>query len=141
MAARSADDNQIWSGRAATAAHRRQDELSSTALAVADELDRIGSLLQDHAADLAEAVQTARHVEDRATAAGLRLGDGVLTPFWGVTGVADQAAVQAQEDVRASLQAELAATLVQISRRRSRLAALAEASGERIRQQTAALRR
>src|SRR5688500_10999260 len=96
---------------------------------------------RDRPADLAEAVQTARHVEDRATAAGLRLVDGVLTPAWGVTGVADEAAVQAQDHVRASLQAELNAMLVQISRRRSRLAALAEACGERIRQQTATLRR
>jgi hypothetical protein len=129
-----------WPGRASTAARRSRETLSRTTLAVADEIDRVGSQLQDHAADLAEAVQAARHVEDRAAAAGLRLVEGAFTPVWGVTGIADESAVQAQERARATLQAELDTTLVQIGRRRARLAALAEASGARIREHTAALR-
>lgn len=136
------DDPELaWSGRAATTARRSWGRLSLASRTLADELDRVGSQLQDHAADLAEAVHVARHVEDRAAAAGLRQVDGRLTPAWGVTGVADSAAVAAQEATRASLQAELDTALVQLGRRRARLAAVTEASGERILEQTAALRR
>ena len=141
MTARFDDPELTWSGRAATTARQSWERLSLASRTLADELDRVGSQLQDHAADLAEAVQVARHVEDRAAAAGMRQLDGRLAPAWGVTGVADSAAVAAQEATRASLQAELDTALVQISRRRARLAALAEASGERILEQTAALRR
>lgn len=130
-----------WSGAVATRTRRTQASLAEAAGVAGDELDRVGSQLQDHAADLAEAVQAARHVEDRAAAAGLRVVDGRVVPAWGVHGIADGQSARAQDDASAVLQAELDTALRQIGRRRARLVALLEGSGQVLADQAARLRR
>ncbi|KRE57201.1 hypothetical protein [Phycicoccus sp. Soil748] len=107
---------------------RRAGRLGDAAAAAAHELDRVGSVLQDHAADLAEAVADARRLEARAEAAGLRVVDGVVAPVWGVSGLADVAATADREQVRAELQRELDQLRHVLAARRQRLASAVTAS-------------
>ena len=107
---------------------RRADALGDASGAAAQELDRVGSALQDHAADLAEAVADARGLEARAQAAGLQVVDGKVSPAWGVSGLADVAATADREQVRAQLQGELDQLRHVLAARRQRLASTVAAS-------------
>ncbi|GAA4724581.1 hypothetical protein GCM10025782_23290 [Pedococcus ginsenosidimutans] len=107
---------------------RRADALGDASGAAAQELDRVGSALQDHAADLAEAVADARGLQARAQAAGLRVVDGKVSPAWGVSGLADVAATADREQVRAQLQGELDQLRHVLAARRQRLASTVAAS-------------
>jgi hypothetical protein len=102
---------------------RRTADLGAAAATAAQELDRVGSVLQDHAADLAEAVADSRELEARARSAGLQVVDGRLEPAWGVSGLADVAATADRERAREELQRELDRLRHVLSARRHRLAA------------------
>jgi hypothetical protein len=115
-------------GTVVARARRQLTGLADAASAAALELDRVGSALQDHAADLAEAVADTRAVLARAEAAGLRATDGRLAPAWGVSGVADAPADATREEQRAALQRELDRLLSVLGARRHRLAATVAAS-------------
>lgn len=111
-------------------ARRRVDLLDAAAAAAAREVDRIGTVLQAHASDLAEAVAQSRLLTDRAEAAGLRVTDGELAAAWGVSGVADGPTSARLDAQREQLQAQLDAVAAMVGQRRQRLAAtLRESQG------------
>jgi hypothetical protein len=129
-----------WSGRVARGVGRRTAVVVDAATAAADELDRVGALMQDHATDLAEALQQARAVEEAAQQEGLAVADGRVVPRWGVAGVADEAALDAREARRSDLQTQLDHAVLQLSRRRARLTAALEAARSTLADHGAALR-
>ena len=129
-----------WSGRVARSVGRRTRTLVDAASAATEELDRVGSLLQDHATDLAEALQQARAVEEAAQQAGLAVADGRVVPRWGVAGVADEEALGVREARRSELQAQLDHAVLQLTRRRARLTAALEAARSVLAHHSAALR-
>jgi hypothetical protein len=110
------------------------------AAAAAEELDRAGALLQDHATDLADALQQARAVEEAAQQAGLAVADGRVVLRWGVAGVADEEALEVREERRSELQAQLDHAVLQLARRRARLTAALEAARSVLADHSAALR-
>lgn len=128
-------------GTVVARARHQLTALGDAAEVAALELDRIGSALQDHAADLAEAVADVRAVLARAETAGLRATDGRLAPEWGVSGVADAPADAAREEQRDSLQSELDRLLAVLSARRHRLAATMAASSSVLADHARTLRR
>jgi hypothetical protein len=129
-------------GGAAVARARRRSELVAAGVAsAAAELDRVGSALQAHAGDLAQALADARAVADRAAAAGLEERHGRLVPRWGVAGVADGQASAEQEAARERLQSELDHVASLLRQRRSRLAKAVTASGDVLAGQAEGLRR
>lgn len=107
-----------WPGRTSAATRRRAADLAAATAATADQLDRVGRVLQDHATDLAELVARGRALEERARAAGLEVRDGRVEIGWGVTGAADLEADRARASTQAALQAELDLVLAQHRRRR-----------------------
>lgn len=129
-----------WSGRVARTLGRGTRAVLDATSAAATELDRTGALLQDHATDLAEALQDVRAVEQRAQAAGLSVDNGRVVPPWGVSGVADESAQAAREQRRDELQAELDRVVLQLGRRRARLTAALEAARAVLADHSAALR-
>lgn len=129
-----------WSGRVARTVGRGTRSAIDATWATATELDRTGALLQDHATDLAEALQDARAVEQRAQAAGLAVDDGRVVPPWGVSGVADEATQATREQRRAELQAELDHVVLRLTRRRARLTAALETARAVLADHSAALR-
>jgi hypothetical protein len=110
------------SGRVVRGLGRRRALLLEAAHTTAAELDRTGSLLQDHATDLAEALQELRAVESLAVEHGLDVADGRVALRWGVSGLADPSAAAALEQTRAGLQARLDSAALHLGRRRARLA-------------------
>lgn len=121
---RSVDEE--WSGRVAHAVGRGCRLLLDASSATAVELDRAGAQLQEHATDLAEALQEVRAVKQLAGAAGLAVVEGRVVLPWGVAGVADVGTSAAREEQRAALQAQLDRAVLQLTRRRSRLTASLE---------------
>jgi hypothetical protein len=115
-----------WSGRVAHTVGRGCRALLEASAAAAAELDRAGAQLQEHATDLAEALQEVRTVEQRAGATGLAVAEGQVVLPWGVAGVADVGASAAREEQRAALQAQLDRVALQVTRRRARLTASLE---------------
>ncbi|MEO5981227.1 MAG: hypothetical protein ABIQ13_02815 [Pedococcus sp.] len=128
-------------GTVVARARRRLTGLDDAATVAAHELDRVGSALQDHAADLAEAGADVRAVVARAESAGLRVADGRLAPAWGVSGVADGPADATREEQREALQSELDRLLAVLAARRHRLAATMAASSSLLADHATALRR
>lgn len=128
-------------GTVVTRARRQLTGLDDAAAATAGELDRVGSALQDHAADLAEAVADVRALAARAEAAGLHLADGRVVPAWGVSGLADAPADATREEQRQLLQSELDRLLSVLAARRHRLAATVAASSSVLADHARALRR
>lgn len=122
-------------------ARRRVDLLDAAAAAAAREVDRIGTALQAHASDLAEAVAHSRLLTARAEAAGLRVSDGEVAAAWGVSGVADGAVSANQDATRASLQGELDSVAALVGQRRHRLAATLRESQQVLASHAGALRR
>jgi len=109
--------------------------------AAAAELDRVGTALQAHATDLAEALAASRDVVARAAAAGLEVQGGRLVPRWGVAGLADQRAAADQDAARTTFQAELDSVASLLRTRRSRLAGTVATSREVVARHAEALRR
>lgn len=101
----------------------RRDMLLETTARIAAALDRAGTVLQQYAADLAESIQAVRALEERASTAGLELGDGGVRIRWGVTGVADPRSATALEQRRVDLQRELDGVTARLRRRRTVAAA------------------
>jgi hypothetical protein len=122
-------------------ARRRVDLLDAAAAAAAREVDRIGTALQAHASDLAEAVGHGRRLTDRAESLGLRVADGELAAAWGVSGVADERARAQQDAHREGLQGELDTVTAQLARRRQQLAATLRESQDTLASHAGALRR
>ncbi|WP_406831761.1 hypothetical protein ABEG17_02795 [Pedococcus sp. KACC 23699] len=141
VAAAATDPELPVRGTVGARAHRRVRHLGDASSAAADELDRIGSALQDHAADLAEAVADVRGLTARAEAAGLQVRDGQVVPVWGVSGLADAPADAAREQHREALQSELHRLLAVLAARRHRLAASVSASSSVLADHAARLRR
>jgi hypothetical protein len=130
-----------WSGRASVRARRRVDRLAESLDDVAVVLGRIGRAMQEHASDLADALGGVRDVEVEASAVGLVVADGRVIVPWGVTGEADAVGEARREQDRARLQQSLDLALLQVDRRRRRLAAAAEASRRHLAEVSAELRR
>ena len=128
-------------GTVVARARMRITGLDDAAEAAAHELDRVGSALQDHAADLAEAIADVRAVVTSAESVGLRVSEGRLAPAWGVSGVADAPADATRAEQRDALQSELDRLLTVLSARRRRLAATMTTSGSVLADHAAALRR
>ena len=122
-------------------ARRRVDLLDAGAATAAREVDRIGTALQAHASDLAEAIARSRLLTDRAEAAGLRVADGELATAWGVSGVADGTTSARLDAQRAQLQAQLDAVAAMVGQRRQRLAATLRESQAVLATHAGALRR
>lgn len=129
-----------WSGRASLGARQRQDRLTAAVAVTVQALDRSGAALQEHATDLAEALQKFRAVQERAADAGLQVLDGRLVPAWGVSGVADAEGTATREGVRAALQSDLDLVLLQLGRRRARVAAAANAARRTLQETATSLR-
>jgi hypothetical protein len=115
-------------GRGARDLARRRQALVETTRALAGDLDRTGSELQSHAADLAESVQELRDLQGRAEAVGLRVVDGRVELAWGVQGVADAGDAATREEQRLELQADAERAAVVLHRRRARLATSLESA-------------
>jgi hypothetical protein len=116
-------------GRILTEAARRVEVVDRATHELVEQLDAVGSALQAHATELAEAVAQGRQVAARAELSGLRVAAGVVEPGWGVTGVADSDASAALETAAAALQVELDGIVSVLGRRRQRLLALLSESG------------
>ena len=136
-----ADPGLLRPGTVVARARGRLTRLDDAAAAAAHELDTVGSALQDHAADLAEAVADVRAVVTRAESVGLCVLDGELAPAWGVTGVADAPADATRAEQREALQSELDRLLAVLAARRRRLAATMTASSRVLADHATALRR
>lgn len=128
-------------GTVVSRARRQLTGVDEAAAAAARELDRVGSALQDHAADLAEAIADVRAVTTRADAAGLRVADGAVAPAWGVSGVADAPTDASREELSNALQSELDRLLAVLASRRHRLAATLATSRTVLADHATALRR
>lgn len=128
-------------GTVVARARRQLTGLAEAATAASVELDRVGSALQDHAADLSEAVADVRALAARAEAVGLQVAGGRLVPAWGVSGVADGSADAARAEQRAGLQPELDRLLAVLAARRHRLAATVAASSSVLADHARTLRR
>jgi hypothetical protein len=115
-------------GRGARDLARRRQALVETTRVLAGDLDRTGSELQSHAADLAESVQELRDLQGRAEAVGLRVVDGRVELAWGVQGVADAGDAATREEQRLELQADAERAAVVLHRRRARLATSLESA-------------
>ncbi|GAB3434639.1 hypothetical protein GCM10027517_02940 [Phycicoccus ginsengisoli] len=122
-------------------ARRRAAQVTDSLAVAVGELDEVGSALQAHASDLAEALSDARQVLDRAAAAGLEHRSGRLVPRWGVAGVADARVATDQDEVRAELQSRLDHVEGLLRRRRTRLAATLRRSTGLLATHAEALRR
>ena len=107
-----------WAGRASAEARRHGAGLADATTTAAEELERVGGILQDQATDLADLVARARTIEERATGAGLEVRDGRVEQGWGVTGSADADVDRLRDEVRSHLQADLDLVLAQHRRRR-----------------------
>jgi hypothetical protein len=102
---------------------RRLGVLDAATAVTAREVDRVGSALQAHSADLSEAVADSRRVATRAAQVGLRVGDdGEVATAWGVSGIADGEASAQQVAALDRLQSELDAVAALVAQRRHRLA-------------------
>lgn len=123
------------------AARRRADVLDAATAAAARELDTVGTALQSHASELAEALAAVRDLSSRAERAGLQVRGPAVVPTWGVSGVADSAAWSAQQAAQATLQSELDRLLALLASRRQRLGSTLRASTEALARHAAAVRR
>ncbi|MGA8978393.1 MAG: hypothetical protein WB473_04675 [Pedococcus sp.] len=128
-------------GTVVARARHRLTGLADAAARAAHELDTVGSALQDHAADLAEAIADVRAVVTSAESVGLQVSDGRLAPAWGVSGVADAPADATRAQQRDALQSELDRLLAVLAARRRRLASTMTTSGSVLAEHAAALRR
>ena len=127
--------------RVEVTARRRMVSVDAAVASTSVVLDRVGTALQEHATELAHAVAAGRQLTARAQALGLEVVDGAVVPAWGVTGVADSAAVAARDTTAAALQAELDALRRAVNARGEQLAALADDARHTLASQTTALRR
>jgi hypothetical protein len=122
-------------------ARRRLDTVTTALTATTTELDRLGSAVQAHATELAEAVAAGRALVARAQAAGLDVVDGTVVQAWGVTGIADSDAAAARQATAVALQAELDVLRHTLGSQRAHLAGLAGSAGQVLASHAAALRR
>lgn len=111
-----------WRGPRATGTRRRATTVAVQTRAIAVSLDDVGRTLQSAATDLAAAIAHLRELEDAAAALGLDVREGAVTKGWGITGVADPAAVHDEDRRRRRLQERVHQAVTTLGRRRSRLA-------------------
>ena len=135
-------DDLVRPGPVLRQARRRVDALDAATAAAAREVDRIGSALQAHSADLSEAVADCRRIATRAAQGGLRVGDdGRVATAWGVSGVADGEASAHQLAAVERVQAELDTVTALVAQRRHRLVAALRESQQVLATHAEALRR
>jgi hypothetical protein len=120
---------------------RRLVTVDSAVDATTTALDRVGAALQAHAIELADAAAAARHLTARAQAAGLDVVDGTVVPAWGVTGVADGAAVAARDAMASALQTELESLRRKVATHGAQLGAVAADAQHLLASHASALRR
>lgn len=108
---------------------KRTAELTAAARSTGAELERIGRLLQDHAAELAATRHTLSSLRDEVTAAGLTLEGSHVGLPWGITGAADAASTQRSSD-REQAQERLERLSASAARRRRELEREVRASTE-----------
>lgn len=111
-----------WTGPRSVHLRRRAGTVATQTRSVAATLDQVGRSLQTAATELAEAVGHLRELEDAATALGLEVREGMVTRGWGITGVADAAAVHDEDRQRERLQERVHLAVTTLGRRRARLA-------------------
>lgn len=129
-----------WTGLAARSTRASGGLVARTVADTAAELDRVGSLVQDHATTVATLATQVRDIEERAAAGGLEIRDGRLVPSWGISGEASQSRVTLRSQRRAELQARLDSTLAAQTRARATLRSALETSGGVLARLSAALR-
>ena len=111
-----------WTGPRSVQLRRRAGTVATQTRSVASTLDQVGRSLQTAATELAEAVAHLRELEDAAAALGLEVREGMVTRGWGITGVADPAAVHDEDRQRERLQERVHLAVTTLGRRRARLA-------------------
>lgn len=107
-----------WQGRTSVRVRARTATLTTATHSTAEQMSRVGGVLQDHSTELADLVARARMIGERAGMAGLAVCDGRITLAFGVTGTADPDRTHEQEKARARLQSDLDLVLAQHRRRR-----------------------
>lgn len=110
-----------WRGPRSVQLRRRSSAAAEQTTAVASTLDEVGRSLQSAAADLSAAIARLRELEDAAAAMGLEVREGAVTKGWGITGVADAAALRDEDDRRHRLQERVHQTVTALGRHRARL--------------------
>ncbi|MEO7422162.1 MAG: hypothetical protein ABIU87_07195 [Ornithinibacter sp.] len=129
-----------WQGRASARVRKRTATLATASDTAAEQLNRVGVVLQDHAAELADLVARARMIGERADTAGLEVREGRVIVAFGVTGTADPERAGAQEVTRARLQGDLDLVLAQHRRRRDWVLEVLRESGAVLEQVSQGLR-
>lgn len=110
-----------WSGPRSVALRRRTGTVATQTRSLASTLDDVGRSLQAAATDLAAAIGRLRELEDAARAVGLEVREGTVTRGWGITGVADPAALHDEDRHREQLQERVHQAVTTLGRRRARL--------------------
>lgn len=110
-----------WGGPRSVALRRRAGTVATQTRSVASTLDDVGRALQTAATDLATAIGHLRELEDAAHALGLEVREGTVTRGWGITGVADPAALHDEDRQRVRLQERVHQAVTTLGRRRARL--------------------
>lgn len=105
-----------WPGRASVGHRRGADDLVTASREVAETLEEVAGVLQDHATDLAELRARARVLDGRLAAAGAMVRDGVVRRRPGVRGVVGAAP---PDDDLVALQAEVDLVRTLLDRRRA----------------------
>ncbi len=109
---------ETWPGRTSARVRHRGSILASATDETAEQLLRVGGVLQDHATELADLVARARTIGEQATAAGLEVRDGRVVVAFGVTGTADLHQARDRDEAQGRLQRDLDLVLAQHRRRR-----------------------
>lgn len=121
LASALADATPGWRGPRSVQLRQRAATTAEQTNAVASALDEVGRSLQGAAADLSTAIASLRELEDAAAALGLEVREGAVTKGWGITGVADPAAVRVEDDRRERLQERVHQSVTTLGRHRARL--------------------
>lgn len=111
-----------WRGPRSVQLRRRASTAAEQTATTASALDEVGRSLQATATDLSTAIARLRELEDAAAAMGLQVREGAVTKGWGITGLADPAAVRDEDERRHRLQKQVHQTVTTLGRHRARLA-------------------
>lgn len=129
-----------WRGPRATGTRRRASTVAAQTRTIAASLDEVGRALQEAATDLAATIAHLRELEDAASALGLEVREGAVTKGWGITGVADAAAVHDEDRCRQRLQERVHQAVTTLGRRRAHLGEELARAADLLAQSSAELR-
>ncbi len=130
-----------WPGRTSARTRRRGASMAAAAATTSAGLERMATVLQDHATDLAELQARARWVRERAADAGLALRDGRVVSGQGLTESPDTGGEPASAETAARLQAELDTVRTLHARRRGWVLEVLRESRTELSEVSRALRR